>query len=513
MEHTRNNRLAEDAQSAIIFSSAVIRQLDGPELRLPTTYIGVRRVRPAGGVQARESGLKRKYSSSETSEKLAADVDDDWIPNTVGDDSCPLDESERKDKDPTTSVDGDDTNSVNRNAIVFKITNPDGTERRMTKQEKNKLKYEMKQAKHLARKEERQIQHEERIRIAKEGKRERKKMKRLAKKNKELSEIQVKNTSTSEKNGGGQTKPQPNLSDQQTVNDDEDTERSYRGNPPVMLTPAATRIATEIGTFQHSRIRDDINTTVLDDELSKQWASILQESMKPAEEYREKEDIRPMAYKVVPEVWTRLRPVQLNGLGINAEQQAKVDGNQNLGKSTDKEVEQLAQDAAAGNLPIPKDPHDQKQPPDYSMAVIRDSSPSYDESTYLILRHLHRNSTLHLACGARFGCDFLLYDGRREERHSFAGLRVYSIPNDHDQVLPLPSAYDITGFVRAMNTARKLALVATVMRSVDNPDVARIAIVDLALEKVLTAPTHIRKGNTDKRRCVEDTDALTKRKY
>lgn len=512
MEGTRYNRLAEEAQSVIVFSGALIRQLDGPELRLPTTYIGVRRVRPAGGARAREGGIKRKCSSSDTSEKRDNDVDDDWIPNAIGDDPFPPDESETKDNDAASTVDGEGINTVNRNAIVFKVMNPDGTERRMTKQEKNKLKYEMKQAKHLARKEERQIQHEERIKIAKEGKRERKKMKWLAKKNKGMNELQMMNKPTSEANETVQIVPQTNLSDQQPENIDEETERSYRGNPPVMLTPAATRIATEMGIFQSNCIRDDVSTTVLDDDLSNQWAILLQESMIPAEEYREKEDIRPMAYKVVPEVWTRLRPAQLNKYDTNADQQVALDGNQNLGNSIDTKDEQVAP-AGAGNLLIPKDSGDQKQPSDYSMAVLRNPSPSYDESTYFIFRHLHRHSTLHMACGARFGCDFLLYDGRREERHSFAGLRVYSILNNHDQILPLPSAYDLTGFVRAMNTARKLALVATVMRSADNPDKARIAIVDLALEKVLTAPTHIKKGNTDKRRCVEDTDALIKRRY
>eukprot|EP00956_Cyclotella_meneghiniana_P044313 scaffold311888_cov119-Cyclotella_meneghiniana.AAC.2 len=63
-----------------------------------------------------------------------------------------------------------------------------------------------------------------------------------------------------------------------------------------------------------------------------------------------------------------------------------------------------------------------------------------------------------------------------------------------------------------MNTARKLALVATVVRSADNPNVARIAIVDLALEAILTAPTHVKKGNTEKRRFVGDTSELAKRK-
>lgn len=56
-----------------------------------------------------------------------------------------------------------------------------------------------------------------------------------------------------------------------------------------------------------------------------------------------------------------------------------------------------------------------------------------------------------------------------------------------------------------MNTARKIALVATVVRDESDGGLARVLIVDLALEKVLTAPTHIRKGNTAKRRSEEET--------
>ncbi len=192
---------------------------------------------------------------------------------------------------------------------------------------------------------------------------------------------------------------------------------------------------------------------------------------------------------------------------------------------------------------------------DYAFAQLR-SSPcsSYDEDAYLILKHLHQCSNLHIACGALFGCDFLLYDGHRDERHSFAGLRIYCCDprsrNDrgkekgsdtanhcdctkNDQ-LPIPSAYDMAGFVRTMNSARKIALLATVVREGewrDGEDCVgyananssprmmaskpsyRIAIVDLALEKVLTAPTHVRKGNTNKRRSEEDAaNGLAKQK-
>jgi hypothetical protein len=129
------------------------------------------------------------------------------------------------------------------------------------------------------------------------------------------------------------------------------------------------------------------------------------------------------------------------------------------------------------------------------------SSCTYDVDAYAVICHIHRYSRLHVACGAAFGCDFLLYRGRREDRHSFAGLCIHSSgsrhrcgggrdceigdrcklggkDDDHDgridtsgtsteggfMRIPVPTAYDMSGFVRTMNTARKIALVAMVVR-------------------------------------------------
>ena len=195
-----------------------------------------------------------------------------------------------------------------------------------------------------------------------------------------------------------------------------------------------------------------------------------------------------------------------------------------------------------------------------ALVRIRDPSSSsctYDEDAYAVICHIHRYSRLHVACGAAFGCDFLLYDGRREARHSFAGLRIHSSgsrhrrgggrdckigdrcksgdkDDDHDGRVdasgtsteggvvrfPVPTAYDMSGFVRTMNTVRKMALVAMVVRDRRRSGSGhnatelntRIAIVDLALEKVLTAHAHIRKGSTTKRRSEEDAASGLARK-
>ena len=135
-----------------------------------------------------------------------------------------------------------------------------------------------------------------------------------------------------------------------------------------------------------------------------------------------------------------------------------------------------------------------------------------------------------MACGSKFGCDLLLYDGSREERHAFAGLRICSCtsadnkalnesaevvnPTDGSVVsLPLPSSYDLAGYVRCLNTAGKLALLATVISGEDGAE-SRVAIVDLALEKVLSAPTHKKKRRGKKRQQIrkDGSEHLDKRR-
>ena len=100
-----------------------------------------------------------------------------------------------------------------------------------------------------------------------------------------------------------------------------------------------------------------------------------------------------------------------------------------------------------------------------------------------------------------------MYDGKREDRHSFAGLRIYTCDKRNECKFPVPSAYDLTGFVRTMNTARKLALVATVIKDDDEEGTVRVLIVDLALEKILSVETHKKKGNIEKRRSEKETSS------
>ena len=75
----------------------------------------------------------------------------------------------------------------------------------------------------------------------------------------------------------------------------------------------------------------------------------------------------------------------------------------------------------------------------------------------------------------------------------------------------------MAGYVRCLNTAGKLALLATVIeerKDCDGDDdskiLYRVAFVDVALEKILTAPTHQKYGRTEKRRDISRTLAKNK---
>ena len=212
----------------------------------------------------------------------------------------------------------------------------------------------------------------------------------------------------------------------------------------------------------------DINLPNFDEDLAAVWAAEVKKGMLDAETLRSKDPTRPMAYKLVPEPWSRLRPTTI------ANHPTSVDSNQN-------------NSAESPNI-------------NWSFATTRKPILPLDQDLQLIFRRLHLFDALHISCGAKFGCDFLLYDGPRNQRHAFAGLRIVTIggtgtttvtarSQGTEFLLPVPSPYDLAGYVRGLNTAGKLALLGTV---VEVEGEKKIAIVDLALEKILTAPTHQR---------------------
>jgi hypothetical protein len=251
------------------------------------------------------------------------------------------------------------------------------------------------------------------------------------------------------------------------------------GVPPVVLSQSMAEQA-----FQQGIMTKDVDTSstavsdegqmrqlqtpdvVVDDVLGGQWAEALKKSMVPAEATRQREEMRPMPYELVPETWSRMRPT--------------------LGESPSA-VETEAETAS------PPAPAEEKA---WSFCQIRPTTP-LDADVAAVVQLLHRGTNLHLSCGAKFGCDFLLYDGSRNERHAFAGLRVLHCENNDSNSndaagLPLPTAYDMAGYVRCLNTAGKLSLLATVVKD-EKTNTRRVALVDLALEKILQ--TSSRRSN------------------
>mmetsp|Transcript_36489 Transcript_36489/g.76938 ORF Transcript_36489/g.76938 Transcript_36489/m.76938 type:complete len:666 (-) Transcript_36489:22-2019(-) len=591
------------SHSAILFSGTLVRRLESdPSLRLPSTYIGVRRVRasrstasvPSTAATAVGTGKRKRGGLDDDGTKEGVgEKDDGEIGDNVVDDAS---SSQAEAFTTTTSTNNDNNDDDDDGQIVYKVTNPDGTQRRMNTKEKKQLKYALKVAKLKAKKEERQRKHHEMILEAKAGKRERKRLKNLAWREKQRKRQQQEQ----EQQQQGQQQGQPQqpqqkqqqqegekqqqiqqqgqqpqstkekvtqIKDQKSSTPPEQTKKddvvdaqppatlslleeelaSFRGErrgiPPVMLTPAATLVAQHHGvlspttaaaaaaatTTATATTTKTKTKTIMDPHLSEQWARQLQRSMIPAEISRSKEDMRPMAYKLVPEVWKSLCPPSLwsadaSSTSIDNEGRPGDDGDDD--PKDGHKTEEGAQETTSTASKSTSNPSSSSSPlppttTNTALVQLRNPSPSYDTDASLIFQHLHQHSPhLHVACGALFGCDFLLYDGKRDERHSFAGMRIYSTTShnnsDNDSSgeekttttitkFPIPSAYDMAGFVRTMNTARKIALVATVVRErINDGKVARVVIVDLALEKILTAQTHIRKGTTDKRKSEEE---------
>ena len=311
--------------------------------------------------------------------------------------------------------------------------------------------------------------------------------------------------------------------------------------------------------------------------------------MRPAERVRMGEEgIRPMAYQLIPEVWTRVRP------------ERHITHPRTIVVHTQL-YDPASNDDGGWEFPLTPNDMDLQYPPSLSprqeVGSCSSSSPlswvalpwrcqpttttpihnhgGWDRramATTAVLEYLHKETDYHWSCGAKFGADFLLYDGPRSQRHAFAGLRIMIVPpppteeaataattsaargtgvNDPPEdtvrttvagaAAGMPSAYELAAYVRCLNTAGKLALLATVvvvtMDNNDNDQAAgergdhsrenqppphhevtpttttihiKVAFVDVALEKILTAPTHQKYGRSEKRRDVAKNLAKTK---
>jgi hypothetical protein len=364
--------------------------------------------------------------------------------------------------------------------IEFKIFNEDGTERRMTSQEKKLAKFQRSQEKKAAKKRKREEAEQQRL---------------LQFQRKKESGLEWTAESSNEQQQSKDSKKKSNdryyqLSINNTVLMQELAElRGERnGLPPVLLSPAMAHQAILQGAF--SLAGNTTNVTInnasltYDHKLSMEWARLLKESMVPDEEIRAKESIRPMPYQLIPEPWTRLRP---SGFQEEHTFPTQLRSLNSASKSTS---------GSNSRTLIP--------PQNCNFASVCCRPPTnFDSIVSLVFEYFYKSCTdYYVSCGAKFGCDFLIYDGPREERHAFAGIRVHPATNEK---LPIPTTYSLAGLVRCLNTAGKFALLATMVSDYDkDTDLTtyRVAIVDVALEKILSAPTHKKRNQTQSRRDV-----------
>lgn len=390
----------EPHRAVLIFSAPVVKDLVSDEVRLPPNYVGVRRIRPSSFTVKNE--FRGKTAAART----------------------------------TTEV-------------VYKITDANGIERRMNSQEKKKLK----------------------LKLREERAQEKKRLKKEATDALAESTAQNEEAETAKKNDEVQAPTfhvplhegyhQLEVSKSALEEELADLRGDRDGVPPVMLSPPLANEAFHSGILAPSGSAGSSNNNnnndylaeaeqarvVLDDMLANRWAALLKLNMKSAEETRERDAMRPMPYRLMPEVWARLRPESLT-IGATEPQQSSASENEKSSSA-------------------------------WLFVTVRNKRGQVDADTDAVVSILYRQSNLHVSCGAKFGCDFLLYDGRRDQRHAFAGLRIIERTSSK---LPLPSPYDLTGYVRCLNTAGKLALLATVEHDESG---AHVAIVDLALEKIL----------------------------
>jgi tRNA splicing endonuclease len=347
------------------------------------------------------------------------------------------------------------SSAVTTSKITFKIKDENGKERRMTGQEKKALKQT----------------------IALEKKAQGKKKRGLAEAS---SDVSLFDPSTPNNESGNNHRSYHQLPVNPAALEQELAElRGERGNlPPVILSPPMALQAQGVlpGVYQNNSDKGCL--LMYDDILSQKWAKALKDSMVPAENVRQQEDMRPMAYQLTPEPWHRLRP---DWDGTKLETSIRTSSFESCFKSQEKPSSVSIEDKC-------------------EWAVVNCRPPSnFDVDVSIVFEYLYRETSFYASCGAKFGSDFLIYDGPREERHAFAGMRVLSSKDG----LPLPTAYSLAGYVRCLNKAGKLALLATViLDQSDEKPLYRIALVDVALEKILTAPTHQKRARTQVRRDV-----------
>lgn len=404
-----NMTVSSTFATAVIFSTSVSRKLSTNEVRLPPNYVGVRRVRPSCcTVQTVMKGVPRVHKSLKRDE-----------------------------------------------GVVFKVIDKDtGKERRMNGKEKKALRRKLRNEKNqeLKEKKKEQMLARQQVELEKRQNEEASKRKRKT----SLTEI----TSTLEtlQNSGDSSRYLPfNVNPVALEEEIADLRGERDGVPPVALAPSLARLLPGSGATP-------LLTCVMDDDLAKNWAMALKDSMTAAEQVRRDEDMRPMVYDMIPEVWQRMRPESLGANRSLTPQCSPLDHS--------------------------------NDPPSWLPFTFRSQASPTDIPMAAVTQVIHTCTDIHISCGSKFGCDYLMYNAPRDKIHAFAGLRILSVS---DGEFPIPTSYDLTGYVRCLNTAAKLALLAMVKETKEpnGSTVHRVAIVELPLIKILSTATRSRDSSND----------------
>ena len=559
----------------MIFKSSLVQNVASPKIRLPSNFVGVRCVR-----RERECNSSSKNTNTQS-------TSDDPLPSAKN--------NNNDDDDNDDDVDGGDDNDENvaRNNkyVKFVVVDENGNERRMTKAEKKKKKRQ----------------------LAKENKEQA--QQNSAKKQKleeEISSTIQSSTATAMATEGQEGKSSSSSSSSSsyhqlpinpTTMDQElaDFQGERAGLPTVLLSPpmalqffsknlhALPEIIPFVVDKEELLLNDDEivedahnnnnNNNYYDTNgdggavlihshsMAEDWSNRLKEKcILPAESVRQKEDLRPLAYRLHPEPWQRMRPTPIKEQPMLTTSRSRNRKYHNPEKEDKKKslVPKTTEDQIIVN-PNPRDWITLTCRPRLTSSSSSSSSSSilqHDDILSIVFEYIHRETPFYLSCGAKFGSDYLIYDGPRESRHAFAGLRVLSRftnlmtssssllpttdkdlnassppPSSSELQLPLPTAFSLTSFVRCLNTAGKLALLATVeevqvvvpdsneeqqegsngendidqndtiTRKINNNNITthyRVAFVDVALEKVLDV--HKRKKGSSKKKLQKRRD-------
>ena len=511
--NTNTRRSTSDNNEVIIMFKPSLVKHAASHLRLPANFVGVRCAR---------QDFKKTTSSSKSA-----------------------DENKGNDNDK-----GKPARLKTSNDVKFCVVDENGNERRMTKAEKKAKKFQIAQAKKEAKKEQKKRKIEE-MTVDDNNNRDNESNETTD------SEAVEQEKNSQLKKASATTYHQLPLNPT-TIEQELSEFKGKRGNlPPQILSPpmALQFVSKDINSQSPENKTgyhcDEGAILTYDHNLSQEWATRLKKQcVLPSEALRQKEDLRPLAYRLQPEPWQRLRPTIEENPMLTSNRNHD-DGNQKSVSSSLTSNETTRSILIDNNL----EAHDWVQLTCRPRLIPSMSSPEkikgmqHDDILSIVFEYIHRQTPFHISCGAKFGSDFLVYDGPRDERHAFAGLRVLSgstnlmttasastqpspendpsnpkkLSNGGGIQLPLPSAYSLTGFVRCLNTAGKLALLATVDEVLDCDDGDkkeelasgslgakkkryRVAFVDVALEKVLDVHKRKNRGRSVKKKLQKRRD-------